>query len=35
MPWIDGSFHRVFPATVLLVSAFFNETVRKRITGGI
>lgn len=35
IPWIDGSFYRVFLGTVLLVAAFANENIRKRITGGI
>ena len=33
--WIDGSYYRMFLGTVLLVAAFSNETIRKRITGGI
>ena len=33
--WIDGSYYRVFLGTVLLVAAFANENIRKRITGGI
>ena len=35
IPWIDGAFFRVFVGTVLLVAAFANENIRKRITGGI
>ncbi|MEM7404417.1 MAG: ABC transporter permease [Pseudomonadota bacterium] len=35
IPWIDGSYYRVFLGTVLLVAAFSNENIRKRITGGI
>ncbi len=35
IPWIDGSFYRVFVGSVLLVAAFANENIRKRITGGI
>lgn len=35
IPWIDGSYYRVFLGTVLLVAAFANENIRKRITGGI
>ncbi len=35
IPWIDGSFYRVFVGTVLLIAAFANENIRKRITGGI
>ena len=33
--WIDGSYYRVFLGTVLLIAAFANENIRKRITGGI
>lgn len=33
--WIDGSYYRVFLGSVLLISAFSNETIRKRITGGL
>ncbi len=33
--WIDGSYYRVFLGTVLLIAAFGNENIRKRITGGI
>lgn len=33
--WIDGSYYRVFLGSVLLISAFANENIRKRITGGI
>lgn len=33
--WIDGSYYRTFLGTVLLVAALSNETIRKRITGGI
>ncbi|MEO0498079.1 MAG: ABC transporter permease [Pseudomonadota bacterium] len=35
IPAIDGSYFRVFVGTVLLVAAFANENIRKRITGGI
>ncbi len=35
IPWIDGSFFRVFVGTVLLAAVFANERIRKRITGGI
>ncbi|EFL88685.1 ABC transporter permease [Ahrensia sp. R2A130] len=35
IPSIDGSYFRVFVGTVLLVAAFANENIRKRITGGI
>lgn len=35
IPWIDGSYYRVFLGTVLLIAAFANENIRKRITGGI
>ncbi len=33
IPWIDGSYYRVFLGTVLLIAAFANENIRKRITG--
>ncbi len=35
IPAIDGSYYRVFVGVVLLVAVFLNETVRKRITGGL
>jgi len=35
IPWIDGAYYRLFLGTVLLVAAFANENIRKRITGGI
>ena len=35
IPWIDGSYYRVFLGSVLLIAAFSNENIRKRITGGI
>ena len=35
IPWLDGSYYRVFLGTVLLLAAFANENIRKRITGGI
>ena len=35
IPWIDGSYYRVFLGTVLLIAAFANENIRKRITGGL
>ena len=35
IPWIDGSWFRVFVGTVLLAAFFANERIRKRITGGI
>jgi simple sugar transport system permease protein len=35
IPWIDGSFYRVFVGVVLLSAVFANERIRKRITGGI
>ncbi len=35
IPWIDGSFYRVFVGVVLLAAVFANERIRKRITGGI
>lgn len=34
IPWIDGSYYRVFLGSVLLIAAFANENIRKRITGG-
>jgi len=35
IPSIDGSYYRVFVGVVLLVAVFLNESVRKRITGGL
>jgi simple sugar transport system permease protein len=35
IPWIDGSWFRVFVGTILLAAVFANERIRKRITGGI
>lgn len=35
IPWIDGSWFRVFVGVVLLAAVFANERIRKRITGGI
>ena len=35
IPWIDGSWYRVFLGTVLLAAVFANERIRKAITGGI
>ena len=35
IPYVDGSFYRIFLGTVLLVAALTNENIRKRITGGI
>lgn len=35
IPWIDGSFYRVFVGVVLLAAVFANERIRKRITGGL
>jgi len=35
IPAIDGSYYRVFVGVVLLVAVFMNESVRKRITGGL
>lgn len=35
IPAIDGSYYRVFVGVVLLVAVFLNESVRKRITGGL
>lgn len=35
IPAIDGSYYRVFVGIVLLIAVFLNESVRKRITGGI
>ena len=35
IPAIDGSYYRVFVGVVLLIAVFLNESIRKRITGGI
>ncbi|MFK7891450.1 MAG: ABC transporter permease [Granulosicoccus sp.] len=35
IPAIDGSYYRVFVGVVLLTAVFLNESVRKRITGGV
>lgn len=35
IPWIDGSWFRVFVGSILLAAVFANERIRKRITGGI
>ena len=35
IPYIDGSWFRVFVGTILLAAVFANERIRKRITGGI
>jgi len=35
LSWIDGSYYRFFLGTVLLIAAFGNENIRKRITGGL
>lgn len=35
IPWIDGSWFRVFLGAILLAAVFANERIRKRITGGI
>lgn len=35
IPEIDGSYYRVFVGLVLLTAVFLNESVRKRITGGL
>ncbi len=35
IPEIDGSYYRVFVGIVLLAAVFLNESVRKRITGGL
>ncbi|MCP4382805.1 MAG: ABC transporter permease [Hyphomicrobiales bacterium] len=35
IPWIDGSWFRVFVGAILLAAVFANERIRKRITGGI
>ncbi|MEX0386541.1 ABC transporter permease [Spiribacter onubensis] len=35
IPAIDGAYYRVFVGVVLLTAVFLNESVRKRITGGI
>jgi simple sugar transport system permease protein len=35
IPAIDGSYYRVFVGLMLLVAVYLNESLRKRITGGI
>ena len=35
IPYVDGSFYRIFLGAVLLIAALTNENIRKRITGGI
>ncbi len=35
IPAINGSCYRVFVGVVLLVEVVLNESVRKRITGGL
>ena len=35
IPFVDGSFYRVFLGFVLLTAALTNEKIRKRLTGGI
>lgn len=35
IPQIDGSYYRVFVGIVLLIAVFMNDTIRKRITGGL
>ena len=35
IPFVDGSFYRVFLGFILLTAALTNEDIRKRITGGI
>jgi len=35
IPAIDGSYYRVFVGVVLLTAVFLNDSVRKRITGGL
>ena len=35
IPYVDGSFYRIFLGVVLLTAALTNENIRKRITGGI
>ncbi len=35
IPWLDGSWFRVFVGAILLAAVFANERIRKRITGGI
>ncbi len=35
IPAIDGAYYRVFVGVVLLIAVFLNESVRKRITGGL
>ena len=35
IPFVDGSFYRVFLGFILLTAALTNEKIRKRLTGGI
>lgn len=35
IPAIDGAYYRVFVGVVLLTAVFLNDSVRKRITGGL
>lgn len=35
IPSIDGAYYRVFVGIVLLIAVFLNESMRKRITGGL
>lgn len=35
IPAIDGAYYRLFVGVVLLLAVFLNESVRKRITGGL
>lgn len=35
IPAIDGAYYRVFVGIVLLIAVFLNESMRKRITGGL
>ncbi len=34
IPYVDGSFYRVFLGFILLTAALTNEKIRKRLTGG-
>ena len=35
IPYVDGSFYRVFLGFILLTAALTNENIRKRLTGGL
>ena len=35
IPFVDGSFYRVFLGFILLTAALTNENIRKRVTGGL